>query len=123
MSSDKHLADMALSRVLVLESLKQRDLTLRTKPGFRHRLGSSHLALAHALADAHRVRALRHLVVSLRCGFVGEDTARTVAKLCLPHWAVQAYRRYKIVLLILLNLVKLGGDHLGVQHYPAALTD
>jgi glycosyltransferase involved in cell wall biosynthesis len=123
MSSDKNLADIAQARVLVLESLEKSDLTLRTRPGFRHRLGYSHLALAHALADAHRVRALRHLMVSLRCGFVGGDTARTVAKLCLPHWAVQAYRRYKIVLLILFNLAKLGSDCFGIDGDLAALTD
>jgi glycosyltransferase involved in cell wall biosynthesis len=123
MSSDKHLADIALSRVLVLESLEERDVALGAKPGFRQRLGYSHLALAHALADAHRVPSVRHLLKSLRCGFVGGDTARTVAKLCLPQWVVQAYRRYKIVLLLLLNLAKLGGDCIGVEYDLAALTD
>jgi glycosyltransferase involved in cell wall biosynthesis len=120
MSSDKHLADIALSRVLVLESLGDRDPTLRGRAWFRRRLGYSHLALAHALADVRRIAAVRHLLSSLRCGFVSRDTARAVAKLCVPRWALTVYRSHRAAVSILLHI---GGGTIGCGFELLGLTD
>jgi len=95
MSSDRHLADVSLSRVRVLWSMVGRDSALLTSPSFRRRLGYSHLAAAHALADraGGSVRAARHLLRSLRWGYIDGKTPRTVAKLCLPRWAIDRLRK------------------------------
>jgi glycosyltransferase involved in cell wall biosynthesis len=93
MSSDKHLADIALSRLLVLDSLKERDPALLDDRGFQRRLGYAHLAAADALAEGRRVEAARHLVYSLRRGYLALGTARTLAKVCLPRWMIETYRR------------------------------
>jgi glycosyltransferase involved in cell wall biosynthesis len=93
MSSDKHLTAISTSHVLVLESERARDPELARWPEFRERLGHAHLASAHALADRDRPTALRHLWASLRLGHVRGETARTLAKLCLPRGAVALYRR------------------------------
>lgn len=94
MSSDKHLTDMMLSRLLILDRLKQGDPALMGNAKFRNRLGTSHLAAAVALAETERPAALMHLLKSFRWGTVGGPTLRAVAKLLLPHWATNAYRRH-----------------------------
>jgi len=94
MSSDKYLADIALSRTLVLEALCGRDPSLLGSRAFRRRLGLAHLALAHALSDGRRGPALNHLLLSLRWAYADAQTARTVAKLCLPRWVVERVRKH-----------------------------
>jgi glycosyltransferase involved in cell wall biosynthesis len=93
MSSDKYLADIAVSCVLVMDSLRAQDPSLEGSPVFRRRLGTAHLSAAHALADTRRVPSLRHLLESLRWGHASTQTARTVAKLVLPRWMVENYRK------------------------------
>ena len=93
MSSDKHLADIASSRLLVLDSLVSRDPSLLADATFRRRLGYSHLAAANALADVRRLEGARHLVRSLAYGFADTVTVRTVAKLLLPRWIAGALRK------------------------------
>jgi glycosyltransferase involved in cell wall biosynthesis len=92
MSSDKHLGDIALSRLLVLDTLTERDPALRGQSSFRRRMGYAHLAAAHALSETRRAAAARHLLQSLALGFVSGNTVRTIAKLCLPSWAVKSVR-------------------------------
>jgi glycosyltransferase involved in cell wall biosynthesis len=93
MSSDRNLTAIATAHVVVLESERARDPELARWPEFRSRLGHAHLASAHALADRERGTALRHLWASLRFGYVAAETARTLAKVCLPGGAVALYRR------------------------------
>lgn len=85
MSSDRYLADIALSRLLVLDALTARDPALMDDAGFRRRVGYSHLAAANALADQKRLAGARHLALSLRHGFVSKVTLKTAAKLLLPR--------------------------------------
>jgi glycosyltransferase involved in cell wall biosynthesis len=92
MSSEKHLVEIALSRLRVLWSMIRRDPALLASRAFRHRLGYSHLAAAHGLADGRRGPATRHLLQSLRWGYADDRTARTAAKLCLPRWVVERIR-------------------------------
>jgi glycosyltransferase involved in cell wall biosynthesis len=93
MSSDKHLADIALSRLLVLDSLTARDPSLLSDPGFRRRLGYSHLAAANALADVRRLEGARHLARSVGYGYADAVTVRTAAKLLLPRRVAAVLRR------------------------------
>lgn len=92
MSSDEHLADIALSRVLVLEEAARNDASLLSDPAFRERLGYSHLALAHALADARRRDSARHLIRSIAHGYADLRTVRALAKLLLPRSIAGALR-------------------------------
>ncbi len=93
MSSDKYSADIAESRLLVLESLKTLDLSLVSDAEFRKRLGYSHLAAASAMADDQRLRGARHLVQSLRYGIADRTTVRTAAKLLLPRRLSSLFRK------------------------------
>ncbi len=93
MSSDRHLADMACSRVLVLESILRRQPALLRRASFRRRLGSSHLAAAHWMAEEETAPAVRHLLSSLGWRYVDAKTVKTVVKLCLPRWAIALYRK------------------------------
>jgi glycosyltransferase involved in cell wall biosynthesis len=93
MSSDRHLAEIALSRLLVLDSLAARDPSLLADPAFRRRLGYSHLAAAGALADGRRLEGARHLVRSLAYGHASAVTVRTAAKLLLPCRIAGALRK------------------------------
>jgi len=93
MSSDRYLAEIAASRVSVLDMLKRRDPHLLRRRDFRRRLGYSHLAVAHTLSDRDRGEAARHLVHSLAWGYVDGYTAKTVAKLVLPRGLVARVRR------------------------------
>jgi glycosyltransferase involved in cell wall biosynthesis len=94
MSSPKNREALALSLVRVLESLRARDPALLRRRSFRRRLGYSHLEVAHALADTRsRPAAARHLLTSFRWGHLGADTAKTVAKICLPDWVVDRLRK------------------------------
>jgi glycosyltransferase involved in cell wall biosynthesis len=93
MSSDRYLAEIAHARVLVLESLHRREPRLLESEQFRRRLGSSHLAAAHTLAERARLPAVEHLLTSLQWRYVDGDTVKTLVKLCLPRWALQLYRK------------------------------
>jgi glycosyltransferase involved in cell wall biosynthesis len=93
MSSEKYLAEIEMSGVLVLDSVKANDPELFTRRAFRRRMGSCHLAVAHALAEVNRRQAAHHLARSLAWGYADLDTARTFAKLCLPAWAVARLRK------------------------------
>jgi glycosyltransferase involved in cell wall biosynthesis len=99
MSSDTYLAEIAISCVLVMESLRRRDPLLLASPAFRRRLARAHLTAAHALADTRRGSSVGHLLSSLRWGQGGTGTetatkvARTVAKLMLPRWVLENYRK------------------------------
>ncbi len=93
MSSDKHLADIALSRLVVLERLTARDPSLLSDAGFRRRLGYSHLVAANALADVRRLEGARHLVRSVAYGYADARTVRTAAKLLLPRRIAGALRK------------------------------
>jgi glycosyltransferase involved in cell wall biosynthesis len=93
MSSDRHLADIALSRLIVLERLTARDPTLLSDAGFRRRLGYSHLMAANALADVRRLDGARHLARSVAYGHVDAVTLRTAAKLLLPRRIAGALRK------------------------------
>src|SRR6185503_20445744 len=62
MSGEAHAAEIALSRLLVMEALKTRDPALVGKPAFRRRFGYSHLAAANALAESAHARAAGHLL-------------------------------------------------------------
>jgi glycosyltransferase involved in cell wall biosynthesis len=95
MSGDAQAADLALSRVLVLEALKVRDPELLGKPFFRPRLGYAHLAAANALAESAHARAAGHLLRSVRLGYLDRRTVKTLAKVCAPGWAIQAVRRLR----------------------------
>ena len=94
MSSDRHLAEIAASRVLVLESLAAREPALLRRRDFRRRLGFAQVVAAHALADGQRRPAARHLLESLRMGYLDAHTARALVKLCLPGSLVASYRRW-----------------------------
>lgn len=87
MSSDKHLADIAVSRVLVMEAIRQREPSLSCKPEFRRRLGFSHAVAASALGETSPRSAIAHLLRSLRFGYADGQTARALAKICLPRHA------------------------------------
>jgi len=93
MSSDKHLVDIVLSRLLVLDSLKAQDPALADDRGFRDRLGGSHLGAANALAESRAWEALRHLLQSVAWGHVGMATVRAAAKVLVPNWVLGAYRQ------------------------------
>jgi glycosyltransferase involved in cell wall biosynthesis len=93
MSSDKHLADIAVSRVLVMEALGAREPSLLRNAEFRRCLGFSHLAAANALSEASRHPALGHLLRSLRFGYADVHTARAIAKIFLPAWVARTYRQ------------------------------
>jgi hypothetical protein len=93
MSSDKYLADIAHSRVLVLEALKRRKPDLVGQAAFRRRIGHAHLAAAFTLAEGRRLPALQHLVSSLGWRYVDRFTVKTMAKLALPRWALTYYRQ------------------------------
>lgn len=90
LSSDRNLAQIALSSVAILEELERRDPHLRDNPAFRRRVATSHLEAAHALAESDGVAALRHLAKS---GAVDVGlSARTVAKVLAPRALLQLYR-------------------------------
>jgi hypothetical protein len=93
MSSDRYLADIRWSRVVILEELRNRDPALLAQRSFRRMLGGAHLAVAHSIADTGRGRAAGHLLRSLRWGHVDAKTARTIVKLCLPSWLVEKLRK------------------------------
>lgn len=93
MSSDKHLADIALSRLLVLERLTARDPSLLGDPEFRRRLGYSHLVAANSLADVRRLEGARHLLRSLAYGHADVRSVRTAAKLLLPRRIAGVFRK------------------------------
>ncbi len=93
MSSDAHFADVALSRLLLLDSLAARDGSLRADRDFRRRLGYSHLAAANALADLRRGDAARHLLRSVGYGHLSAVTVRTLAKMLLPRAVARLLRR------------------------------
>lgn len=95
MSSDKHLARIALSRLRVFEMLRAKEPALveAHRSTFRRRVGSCHLSAAHALAEERRGAAVAHWLKSLAWGHVAGDTLRTLVKLFLPQWALAAYRR------------------------------
>ena len=93
MSSDAHLADIALSRLVTLESLTARDPTLLADAAFRRRLGYSHLAAANALADVRRIEGARHLARSVAYGHADGVTVRTAVKLLLPRGVARALRK------------------------------
>ncbi len=93
MSSDAHLADIALSRLVTLGSLTARDPTLLADAAFRRRLGYSHLAAANALADVRRIEGARHLARSVAYGYADAVTLRTAVKLLLPRGVARALRR------------------------------
>jgi glycosyltransferase involved in cell wall biosynthesis len=99
MSSDKHLAEIALSRLRVFASIRAQDPALyrRHRKAFRRRVGAAHLSAAHAIADQSRGTALYHLLCSVRAGWIAGETVRTVAKLCLPRWAIDDYRKRRVV--------------------------
>ncbi len=92
MSSDKHLADQALSRLLILERLKARDPELRRSVDFRRRLGFAHLVAAELLAEERPLPAARHLLRSLAMGQLERGTLRALAKMVLPRSLIAAYR-------------------------------
>jgi glycosyltransferase involved in cell wall biosynthesis len=93
MSSDAHLADVALSRLVFLESAVARDPALLSDAAFRRRLGYSHLAAANALADVRRVEGARHLLRSVAYGWADAVTVRTAAKLLLPRRIARVLRK------------------------------
>lgn len=95
MSGDAQAADIALSRVQVLEALKVRDPELLGKPFFRPRLGYAHLAVADVLAESAHARAAGHLLRSLRWGYLDRRTVKALAKVCAPGWAIRAVRRLR----------------------------
>lgn len=97
MSSDKYLADIAWSRVLVMEALLAGDPSLVARHSFRKRLGSSYLAAAYTLAETKRAHALKHLVTSLGWRYVDKNTLKTVAKMMVPRWAMKLYRSRRAV--------------------------
>jgi glycosyltransferase involved in cell wall biosynthesis len=96
LSSDKNLAKIARSLLAVLDDLALKEPALRRHPEFRRRAATAHLTAAHALADAERGPALRHLVASVAAarGIVDASaTARTVAKLLLPNFLIDRIRQ------------------------------
>jgi hypothetical protein len=92
MSSDAHRADIAASRVLVLEALRRRDPALMHDRAFRRRLGYCHMVAADVMAEGERLRAARHLVAGLGMGYADRQTARALAKLALPRRLVELIR-------------------------------
>jgi glycosyltransferase involved in cell wall biosynthesis len=95
MSGDAQAADIALSRVQVLEALKARDPDLLGKPFFRPRLGYAHLAAANALAESAHARAAGHLFRSIGWGYLSRRTVTTLAKICAPGWAIRTVRQLR----------------------------
>jgi hypothetical protein len=91
--ADAQLADLACSRVQVLERLLAARPHLGERRAFRQRLGAAHAEAARTLADGARGPAARHLLASLRWAHLDGQTARAAAKLCLPHWAIEALRQ------------------------------
>jgi len=95
MSSSMHLGEIALSRIVVLDALKQRHPSLIQDSGFRRRLGYSHLAVADALAEQQPAKAAKHLLESIRWAYADKQTAATLAKLVLPRRVVQSIRKHR----------------------------
>jgi glycosyltransferase involved in cell wall biosynthesis len=94
MSSDKNLAKLARSLVLVLEHIAETEPERLAAPAFRRRLAEVHLRAAHALADEDRGPAVRHLLSSLRTDglFNPKATAITAMKLLAPRALLDVYR-------------------------------
>jgi glycosyltransferase involved in cell wall biosynthesis len=95
LSNSKHTADMALSRLLVLESVRARDPEIAATSDFQKRLGYSYLAAADALAETRRLPALGHLLRSLGSGYLRGQTWRTLAKLVLPRTLIDGVRKLR----------------------------
>jgi hypothetical protein len=95
LSSDKNLAKIALSLLVVLDDLAHKEPGLRENAEFKRRVATAHLTAAHALAETQRGPALRHLIQSVTAARRVVDapvTARTVAKLLLPPFLIDRFR-------------------------------
>lgn len=93
LSAPQHTADLALSRLIVLEDLLYRDPELGATDDFRRRLAYSYLAVADSLAEDKPLPALGHLLRSAGHGHVSGASLRALAKAVLPRGVLATIRK------------------------------
>jgi hypothetical protein len=95
LSAPKHTADLAKTRLLVLEDLARRDPALAASPELRRRLAFSYAAVAEATAEEEPGPALGHLARAVRGGQLDRTIARAFAKAVLPRSVLARLRRHR----------------------------